>query len=107
MNDQSSVGMVQVQTLAGDRYRIDSLLGRGGMGVVYAATDAISGERLALKRARHSQNTAQLHSEYALLRELSHPSVIRVHDYGVDAQGPFYTMELLEGASSSERGRGH
>lgn len=107
MNDQSSVGMAQRQTLAGDRYRLDSLLGRGGMGVVYAVTDAISGERLALKRARDARNTAQLHTEYALLRELSHPSVIRVHDYGVDAQGPFYTMELLEGSSLSERGRVH
>jgi len=107
MNDQSGVDSAELQSLAGERYRIDAVLGRGGMGVVYAVTDAINNERLALKRARASRNTSQLHSEYSLLRELSHPSIIRVYDYGVDAAGPYYTMELLDGSSLSERGRVH
>jgi hypothetical protein len=101
------------EPMVGGRYRIDAPLGRGGMGVVYAATDATNGERLALKRVRADAGEraeleiAQFRREYELLAELSHPSIIRVYDYGVDEAGPYYTMELLDGASLGERGELH
>ena len=83
------------------------------MGDVYAVTDRASGERFALKRLRDADGLlsdvviAQFRREYELLTELSHPTIIRVHDYGLDGQVPYYTMELLDGTSLAEHGEVH
>jgi hypothetical protein len=73
------------------------------MASVYRVTDSLSGKQLALKQllaARTAQSetvVALFEREFHTLRELSHPRVIAVYDYGVDAGGPYYTMELLDG----------
>src|SRR5690348_15577293 len=90
-----------------ERYRTDGVLGQGGMGTVYAVTELATGRKLALKRphlepsssAKRLRAGELLHREYNLLAELSHPSIIRVFDHGIDAGGPYYTMELLSGPS--------
>jgi len=46
-----------------------------------------------------------LEREYHTLAQLAHPRIIEVYDYGLDASGPYYTMELLEGRELSEAGR--
>lgn len=98
------------------RYRVDAEIARGGMGVVYAVYDESTGARLALKRlargspghtrrkvAERSGDAALLlQFEYAMLARLRHPSIIEVYDYGVDENGPFYTMELLDGRDLHE-----
>ncbi len=91
-------------TQFGARYRVDSLLGRGGMSTVYRVTDAGSGRAVALKKlaadgepSRRSEMVALFEREFQALTQLSHPRVIEVYDYGVDAAGPYYTMELLDG----------
>ena len=76
---------------------------RGGLGRVQAAHDLATGHAVALKRLhpRYASDpavTRLLEREYQTLRGLSHPSVIEVYDYGVDAAGPYYTMELLDGS---------
>ena len=94
------------EQLAGGRYRIERLLGAGGMGTVYEVLDESTGERLALKRLRPECTTmhAELFErEYQTLASLRHPRIVRVFEYGVDEAGPFYTMELLEGSDLSER----
>src|SRR5262249_28078912 len=35
--------------------------------------------------------------EYHTLAQLAHPHIVRVYDYGIDTEGPFYTMELVDG----------
>jgi hypothetical protein len=91
--------------LVAGRYRIIAELGRGGMGVVYRVRDSTTGHDLALKqlvaggRPADAQAAVSLFErEFYVLAQLAHPRVISVHDYGHDAVGPFYTMELLEGA---------
>jgi hypothetical protein len=86
------------------RYRVLDELGRGGMGVVYRVEDGDRPEPLALKQlllrrdgARNQLATELFEREFHTLAQLAHPRVIKVHDYGVDADGPFYTMELLDG----------
>jgi hypothetical protein len=93
------------------RYWIEEVLGRGGMGAVYRVRDARTERRLALKRgyARDARKTekrkALLEREYHTLAQLAHPRIIEVYDYGVDDFGPYYTMELLDGADLDKRGR--
>jgi len=90
-------------TIAG-RYRVDALLGEGGMGAVYAVTDVSSGKPLALKRLSPgaSRGTAALFErEYHTLAGLKHPAIVEVHEYASDHEGPFYTMELIDGADLS------
>ena len=86
------------------RYAVRSKLGQGGMGTVYRATDQRSGCDVALKRLlssedaqHHARNGELFRQEYRTLAQLAHPNIVAVDDFGVDDQGPFYTMELLEG----------
>ncbi|MET0343539.1 MAG: serine/threonine-protein kinase, partial [Polyangiales bacterium] len=87
----------------GDRYEVVERLAHGGMGVVYRVRDALTGEERALKRVslrdpRHRDiYRAAFEREYQVLASLDHPRIVRVHDYGVDREGPYYTMELVRG----------
>jgi hypothetical protein len=87
------------------RYRVEGTLGSGGMARVYRVTDNASGRDLALKLLFVSTPavTALFEREFHTLIQLSHPRVIEVYDFGVDRQGSFYTMELLDGGDLRER----
>jgi len=92
------------------RYRIEQELGRGGMARVCRVLDEHSGERFALKQMLPSQErSSTLHAmferEYHTLVQLAHPRIVRVCDYGVDAELPYYTMELLEGCDARDAAR--
>jgi hypothetical protein len=84
------------------RYRIVSLLGRGGMGEVYRADDLKLGQRVALKllSAPGTLQDDLLHrfiAEVRLARDISHPNVCRVYDIG-EAEGWHYlSMEYVDG----------
>src|SRR5579872_6693334 len=67
-------------TLLGGRYRIIALLGRGGMGEVYRATDLTLGQSVALKflpeeAARDHRVLERFHGEVRVARQVSHPNV--------------------------------
>ena len=81
------------------RYSTLELLGTGGMARVYRSLDDSSGRIVALKQLTSTDaNAAALfESEFHTLAGLRHPCIIEVYDYGVDASGPYYTMELLDG----------
>src|SRR3954452_25184775 len=68
-----------------DRYRVISLLGRGGMGEVYRAEDLKLGQQVALKfvpreLAGHPATLQHLVSEVRIGREVAHPNVCRLYD---------------------------
>ena len=70
------------------------------MGEVHAVTDLTSGAQLALKRLFKGSGaaaTALFEREFRTLAGLRHPRIVKVFDYGLDEDGAFYTMELLEG----------
>src|SRR5579871_1870891 len=79
-------------TLLGGRYRIIGLLGRGGMGEVYRATDLTLGQSVALKflpeeASRNPRLLERFHGEVRVARQVTHPNVCRVYDIGhVDGQ---------------------
>lgn len=83
------------------RYRIEQELGRGGMGAVYRVHDGGTDRVVALKLTASDdpKHVEMFEREYRTLSRLSHPRLIRVHDYGVPRDGGarYYTMELLGG----------
>jgi serine/threonine protein kinase len=89
-------------TLVAGRYRIIGLLGRGGMGEVYRATDLALAQSVALKilpeeAAANEQLLERFHNEVRIARQVSHPNVCRVYDIG-EADGlPFISMEYVDG----------
>ena len=75
------------------------------MAAVYAVVDAPTGRRLALKRLSSGASAgaaALFEREYQTLAGLKHPCIVEVYDYGADAHGPFYSMELIEGGDLSK-----
>jgi predicted Ser/Thr protein kinase len=89
-------------TLLGGRYRIIGLLGRGGMGEVYRATDLALGQSVALKflpeeAARDQRLLERFHGEVRIARQVSHPNVCRVYDIGQAEGMPFISMEYVDG----------
>ncbi|MBV8756556.1 MAG: protein kinase [Deltaproteobacteria bacterium] len=96
------------QVLA-QRYRVQRLLGRGGMGAVYLADDEVLRELVALKVISSSFATdeagmvARFRREAAAARKVSSPSVIRIHDLGEARPGLLYlSMEYFAGRTLSE-----
>src|ERR1043165_6892216 len=86
-----------------ERYRLESEIGRGGMGIVYRATDLELHREVAVKVLPTSGSS--LDSRQRLLREaraaaaLNHPHIISVHDIGEANGSPFFVMELVHGPS--------
>lgn len=75
---------------------------RGGMASVFEVVDPLDGGRLALKLL-HQRGAAQLRfvREYEALTRLDHPNILRVFRFGqAEGQGPYLTMELLDGAAA-------
>jgi predicted Ser/Thr protein kinase len=89
-------------TLVAGRYRVISLLGRGGMGEVYRATDLTLAQPVALKFLPDSgpdfQRTLErFHNEVRVARQVSHPNVCRVYDLGEVDGMPYISMEYVDG----------
>jgi len=95
-------------TILAGRYRIQRLLGEGGMGEVYLVDDEELHQQVALKTLRphlaaDPSALERFRREVLLLRELHHPNVIRIFDFGRANDTYFYTMEFLEGETLSNR----
>ncbi|MGY8811899.1 MAG: serine/threonine-protein kinase [Pseudomonadales bacterium] len=100
----------ELPTVLSNRYRIERLLGVGGMGAVYRARDLLREQYgdpdpyVALKTlneefAEYPDANALLYSEFALTSRLRHSNVIRFYAFNVDrvSQRAFMTMEMLKG----------
>lgn len=84
------------------RYRVDSLIGAGGMGAVYCATQLALKRRVALKfikTGRASSSAVERFNKEALaVARLKHRNIVAVYDYGVAPEiGAYIAMEYLEG----------
>jgi serine/threonine protein kinase len=91
-------------TLAGGRFRLQTRLGEGSFGVVYAALDMRDGTQVALKRLRalRSDDLYRLKREFRTLADVVHPNLVRRYELWFEAGEAFFTMELIEGRSPRE-----
>lgn len=96
--------------LLGGRYRLDKLIGGGGMGEVWQAHDSVLDREVAIKIIRPhlagDENVrARLRVEAQLAGKLHHPGIVDVFDYGEDEEDgkpvPFLVMPLIDGAPLS------
>jgi tetratricopeptide (TPR) repeat protein len=98
--------MPSLGTVLRDRYRLDSELGRGGMGTVYRATDLELQREVAVKILSAASHTSD--GRQRLIREaraaaaLNHPHIVTIHDVGEAAGLPFLVMELVAGPRLSQ-----
>jgi CheY-like chemotaxis protein len=98
---------LRLGSVLSNRYELLSVLGRGGMGIVYRARDRELNEDVALKaiRAEHLADTVaaeRFKTEIRLARRISHRNVVRTHDLG-EAEGMlFVTMEYVHGIDIRE-----
>lgn len=86
------------------RYTIESVIGRGGMGVVYCAHDKLAEKQVALKLIRADRLAGQgavkrLISEGITARDIRHQNIVAVYDVGEANGQPFVSMEYLKGKS--------
>jgi serine/threonine-protein kinase len=89
-------------TVIAGRYRIAGLLGRGGMGEVYRATDLTLGQAVALKflpesLGRDERAVARFYNEVRMARQVTHPNVCRVYDIGAFEGLHYISMEYVDG----------
>lgn len=80
-------------------YRVLSVLGEGGMGVVYRAQHIETGQLAAVKTARlpSAELLHSLRREIRALADIRHPAIVRIFEEGVESGLPWYAMELVEG----------
>jgi len=96
------------ETLLGERYRLDELIGRGGMAAVWRATDTVLGRPVAVKRLHagllaDEELAERFRREALLVARLSHPNLVHLLDRGDDARGPYLVLELVEGEDLKSR----
>ncbi|HYL78608.1 MAG TPA: serine/threonine-protein kinase [Bryobacteraceae bacterium] len=89
-------------TLLASRYRIVSMLGKGGMGEVYRADDLTLDQPVALKFlpeavSGHEGALSRFKNEVRVARQVSHPNVCRVYDVGEIDGSLFLSMEYVDG----------
>ncbi len=106
-------GLMVGQTLA-DRYETLSVLGEGGMGIVYRCRDTYSDDDVALKRViipegpLANEYVMWFYKESRALATLDHPSIVRARDFGQLSDGsPFLVMDLANGVSLHELAHAH
>jgi serine/threonine protein kinase len=100
-----------VRVIAG-RYRLEKRLGRGGMGVVWRATDQLLGRQVAVKEIAQDDSLSEEEArqqrdrtlrEARAVAQLRHPHIIVVHDVVEQDERPYIVMELIDGGSLADR----
>ncbi len=109
---QGEGGEVRIGTVLQERYEITGELGRGGMGVVFKATDPLLRREVAIKMvppaALSAEAEARFEREAQTVAQLDHPALVPIHDLGRHEGALFIVMPLVRGdtlAALIRRGR--
>ena len=99
---------MMLDRILANRYSLESEIGRGGMGVVYNATDLEVKRTVAVKTLpavmSHNQDLMRrFTSEVQHASKLEHPNIVRVYDVGEDEGAHFYVMQYIDGSDLRSR----
>ena len=97
----SEVDLLESDSMLGP-YQIKEVLGRGGMGVVFAAYDSRLNRNVAIKTlnseiAKHEDLKLRFEREARAVAAISHPQIVELFDVGTHKETPYAVMELLDG----------
>jgi eukaryotic-like serine/threonine-protein kinase len=107
--DSTTLASRRLGTVLSEKWRLERLLGVGGMGAVYAAVHLNNLKKVAIKVlhpefAANADIKRRFQREGYLANKVGHPGVVSVLDDGVAEDGaPYFVMELLEGESLRAR----
>ena len=98
--------MAELGAVLGGRYRLDQVLGQGGMATIFRATDSKLDREVAVKvlRPEYGADAAfveRFRHEAQAAASLSHPNIVQVYDFGADPAGPYIVMEQVAGGDLS------
>ena len=91
------------ETVIAGRYRLDELLGRGGMSEVWRAADLELGRDVAIKLLAPDADTARFDREARAVASLAHPNVVQLYDYGESDGRPYMVLECVPGGTLEDR----
>ena len=95
---------MEIGSVLSGRYRIDELVGEGGMSTVYRAYDSVLAREVAIKVLRdqfssHALSKQRFKKEALSVARLSHPNIVSVFDAGSDGVDNYIVMEFVSGTS--------
>ncbi|HTU62925.1 MAG TPA: protein kinase, partial [Polyangiales bacterium] len=95
-------------SLIDNKYRVEELLARGGMGVVYAATHTVSSKRVALKwmlpaLGQIKGARERFIQEACATARIAHPNIVDIYDVGSENGSAYLVMEYLRGETLADR----
>lgn len=97
-----------VEPVVDGKYRLERLIGRGGMGAVYAGKDTRLNRRIAIKIMLselfgHESALRRFEREAKMAAMMNHPNIVQIHDFGrIGSMGAYLVMEYVEGRSWRE-----
>jgi len=99
---QASAATMLEETIVNRRYRVDHLIGEGGMAVVFRGHDLLLGRDVAIKALRpqfaaSSNFRARFEREAQAAASFSHPNIIDIYDVGEEDATPYIVMEYVRG----------
>ena len=99
---ETPIQQLTIGTLFSNRYEIQEILGKGGMGEVYRVDDKTLDEEMALKVlkseiAAHKEIIERFKNELKLARKIAHRNVCKMYDLHEEGETPFITMEYVKG----------
>ncbi len=102
--ERATLSGISPGALLGQRFEVLSVLGAGGMGIVYKARDRELDDLVALKMLKRelwgdASQLERLKSELKLARKITHPNVLRTYDFGEIDGVPYISMEYVRGVT--------
>jgi serine/threonine-protein kinase len=104
---QAGRNQVVAHQIVGSRYRLQERIGRGGTATVWRGLDLTTGDPVAVK-VLHDEQAARpvalerLRREAEAVAQLRHPNIVASHGLGIDGDGSFLAMELVEGRTVAD-----
>ncbi len=99
--------MIRINDVIGERYKVISELGHGGMSDVYEARDIIFRRNVAIKmikpeNARKMENLIRFQNEARFSAAFNHPNIVKIYDYGIHGNLLYIVNEVVKGQTLRE-----